>query len=337
MTGRDAAARAAAERAEAAIRATFADAGCEGWLHAAPIRVPPAVPGATPDGRDPGSQAPPSSVSVGAHHRVAMASVYKLPLAIALARAFDAGRLDPAGEVPVDPATTTAGASGVSLLRHPARLSLRDLAVSMMAVSDNAAADLVLARVGLEAVEGVLHDAGCRSTRVRFGTAGMHGWLLEATGTTTLGEALAAMREDTALDVGAHDPAFVSSTTAADMVALLTCLWEGQLASAAETADLRATMGRQLFRHRLASGFAPSGVVVAGKTGTIGRLRHEVGVVTHPGEEPVAVAVFTRAARSEPDLPVVDAAIGRAARQAVNALRPGWLDIPTFSSDPSVE
>ncbi|MBM6621968.1 serine hydrolase [Micrococcaceae bacterium RIT802] len=312
MTGREDAGRAVAERAEAAIRATFADAGCEGWLHAAPI---PAS----------ASQAPPSSVSVDAHRPVAMASVYKLPLAIALAREFDAGSLDPGEQVAIDPTTTTAGPSGVSLLRHPARLSLRDLAVSMMAVSDNAAADLLLARVGLAAVDAVLRDAGCRATRVRFGTAGMHEWLLEATETSTLGEALAAMREDTALDVGAHDPAFVSSTTAADMVALLTALWEGRLASAAETAELVSTMGRQLFRYRLASGFAQPGAEVAGKTGTIGRLRHEVGVVTHPGEQPIAVAVFTRAARSEPELPVVDAAIGRAARQAVNALRPGWL------------
>lgn len=311
MNGRDPGSTATA-RAEAAIRATFADAGCEGWLHAAPVASP-------------GSQQPSSCVSVGAHQPVAMASVYKLPLAIALARAFDAGRLDPTGTVDVDPGTVTAGASGISLLRHPARMSLRDLAVSMMAVSDNAAADLLLARVGLPAVDAVLHDAGCRSTRVRFGTAGMHEWLLEATGTTTLGEALSAMREDTSLDVGAHDPAFVSSTTAADMVALLAGLWEGRLASSAETADLQATMTRQLFRHRLASGFAQPGVMVAGKTGTIGRLRHEVGVVEHPGEAPIAVAVFTRAARSEPALPVVDAAIGRAARQAVNALRPGWL------------
>lgn len=300
------------DRAAAAIRATFADAGCEGWLHAAPVALPD-------------SAEPVSSVSVGAHDPVAMASVYKLPLAIALARNFDAGVLDPTGVVDLDPAALTAGASGISLLRHPARMSLRDLAVSMMAVSDNAAADLLLARVGRDAVDAVLRDAGCRSTRVRFGTSGMHAWLLEATGATTLGEALSAMREDTSLDVGAHDPAFVSSTTAADMVALLSHLWAGRLVSAAETAELQATMARQLFRHRLASGFAQPGVVVAGKTGTIGRLRHEVGVVGHPGERPIAVAVFTRAARSEPALPVVDAAIGRAARQAVNALRPGWM------------
>lgn len=40
-----------------------------------------------------------------------------------------------------------------------------------------------------------------------------------------------------------------------------------------------------------------------------------------PGEVPIAVPVFTRAARSDVFLPVVDAAIGRAAYLAVTELR----------------
>lgn len=60
---------------------------------------------------------------------------------------------------------------------------------------------------------------------------------------------------------------------------------------------------------------------MAGKTGTIGIIRNEVAVVEFPGEHPVAVAVFTRAARAQPSLPVVDAAIGEAARIAVTELR----------------
>jgi beta-lactamase class A len=115
---------------------------------------------------------------------------------------------------------------------------------------------------------------------------------------------------------------FLSSTTPRDMVSLLVALWSGRLASERETDELRSMMEHQLWRHRLASGFPHPSVRVAGKTGTIGRLRHEVGVVRYPGEPAIAVAVFTRAARSEPHLPAVDSAIGRAARQAVNALRP---------------
>lgn len=63
------------------------------------------------------------------------------------------------------------------------------------------------------------------------------------------------------------------------------------------------------------------GVSGAGKTGTVGVIRNEVAVVEFPHEQPVAVAVFTRAARVDPVLPVVDAAIAEAARIAVTELR----------------
>lgn len=75
----------------------------------------------------------------------------------------------------------------------------------------------------------------------------------------------------------------------------------------------------QIWPHRLRSAF-PATARIAGKTGTVGAVRSEVGVVIYPGEHPVAVAVFTHAARSDTAVPRADAAIG-AARAAVNALR----------------
>ena len=80
-------------------------------------------------------------------------------------------------------------------------------------------------------------------------------------------------------------------------------------------------MRRQVFTSRLASGFPFRRVTVAGKTGTLVAIRNEVGVVEFPGELPVAVAVFTRSARSEPALPQVDRAIGELARTVVTELR----------------
>ena len=62
---------------------------------------------------------------------------------------------------------------------------------------------------------------------------------------------------------------------------------------------------------------------MANKTGTLGALRHDVGVVRFPGEDPYAVAVLTRSARADLILPRADAAVGAAARHAVDALRLG--------------
>lgn len=79
-------------------------------------------------------------------------------------------------------------------------------------------------------------------------------------------------------------------------------------------------MARQIWPHRLSSGFA-SGVTVAAKTGTLPAVRNEAGVVTCPDGRRFAVAVFTRAATLDERLPAVDASIGRAARLAVDHLR----------------
>ncbi|OLL75528.1 Beta-lactamase [Pseudonocardia sp. Ae168_Ps1] len=118
----------------------------------------------------------------------------------------------------------------------------------------------------------------------------------------------------------ALNPVFGSSTTAADATALLARLWRGELASDAGTAFARQVLSAQIWPHRLRAGF-PATAAVAGKTGTVGAVRNEVGVVTYPGEHPVAVAVFTHAARSDAAVPRADAAIGAAARTAVNAVR----------------
>ncbi|MGV9482565.1 serine hydrolase, partial [Gordonia aichiensis] len=142
------------------------------------------------------------------------------------------------------------------------------------------------------------------------------------TDTHTTAEAFAALADnDEAWTVSAYDPAYTSATTPEEMTRFLSLLWRGDVLSTASTEFARAVMSRQIWPHRIAAAFPHRGVVVAGKTGTIGVIRNEVAVVEFPGETPVAVAVFTRAARADPTLPVVDAAIGEAARLAVTELR----------------
>lgn len=112
--------------------------------------------------------------------------------------------------------------------------------------------------------------------------------------------------------------AFASATSAADMCELLAGLWE---ASDAAHEVVRDAMRHQAWRHRIGSGFPHDDVAIAGKTGTLGRLRHEVAVVEYPNEVPIAIAVLTSSARAEIHQPAVDIAIGELARLAVRSLR----------------
>lgn len=286
------------------IRAIFADAGCTGRLHARRC-----------DGGD-------EEICIGGTERVVTASVYKLPLLLAYCRAVDAGRLDPLARLTLTPSECTPGPTGISALHDPVTMSRRDLATSMMTVSDNAAADLLLGEVGLAAVHELLESLGLDRTRLVGGTADIHRSLVRDTDTHGTAEAFAALADnDEAWTVAAYDPAYTSATTPAEMTRLLAALWRGEVVSAEQTDFARAVMRRQVWPHRIAAGFPHRGVAVAGKTGTIGIIRNEVAVVEFPGEHPVAVAVFTRAARADPALPAVDAAIAEAARIAVTELR----------------
>ena len=83
----------------------------------------------------------------------------KIVFAVAFARAVAAGRLDPRERVEV-PAELRLGGSGTAGFADPPLISLRDLALLMMTVSDNAATDLIYAQVGTAATVEVLTDLG---------------------------------------------------------------------------------------------------------------------------------------------------------------------------------
>lgn len=289
------------------IDAVFADAGCRGWLRAELIgRTGPVV--------DVGGDAP-----------VVAASVYKVLVLVALARAFDTGRIDPHARVRVVPGECTPGPTGLSLFSDPVTLSWLDMARLMITLSDNAAADVLLGAVGLDAVQALIDDLGLDSTRVVGGTAALQRQVIHDTGALTLGEAVGLLASNGAVhDSAAFDPAYTTATSAADVNRVLAGIWTGTVASARSCEQMKDMLSQQIWPHRIRSAFPYADVVVAGKTGTIGPIRNEAAVVAFPGEIPVAVSVFTRAARSDIYLPIVDRAIGRVASIAVTALRAGY-------------
>jgi beta-lactamase class A len=287
----------------------FADAGVRGWLHAVAL----------------GGSAS-REVGLGPDEPVVMASVYKLPLLVAFCREVDAGTIDPRERVTIVPTERTVGPTGLSILRDDVTMSWRDVALSMVAVSDNAAADVLLERVGLDQLYQAMADLGLTRTRVRSGTAEVHRTLVADTASADTAAAFEALAShDVAPEVRAYDPVYGSATTAREMTMLLDAIWSDRAASAEQCRFAREVLGAQIWPHRLRSGFPYAGVRVAGKTGSLGAIRNEVGVVQFDGERPVAVAVFTHAARADAMLPRADAAIGLAARVAVTDLRSGRL------------
>ena len=284
------------------IVAAFEGAGVAGSLHAVDL----------------GSGA---QVDVGADDVVTLGSVFKVPLLVALHRAADAGRLRLADPVEI-PAGRTPGAAGLGAMQDPARLSLRDLALSMITVSDNAAADAILERVGFDGIQEALDHLALLRTSVVASAGAIYDSLLGdlARSGRRLVDALA---DPVAVaDFRVLDHAASNRSTPRDMTTLLAAIWQDEAASPAACNEMRRILRLQLFRHRLASGFPSDGISVAGKTGTLLHLRSEIGVVEYPDGGRYAVAVFTRTDRATVD-PAADAVIGTAARLAVDRIRSG--------------
>jgi beta-lactamase class A len=291
----------------------FARAGLTGWLHAVDIDAP----------RDHhGHEIALGEVALDADEEVALASVFKVPLLVALHRAADEGRVQLDRPVPLPADRRTGGASGLGAMHDDAALSLRDLALLMITVSDNAAADAVLDHVGLDAVRKTVADLGLGRTSVVASSGDLNAALTDDLVRSGQGPDRVLADPDAVAAFRVFDPEVSNRSTPRDMTTLLTAIWRDEAASPEGCAEMRRVLRLQVSRHRLASGFPSPDVLVAGKTGTLLHLRSEIGVVELPGRRRYAVAVFTRADRPDPVNPGADAAIGRAARLAVDLLAP---------------
>ncbi|MYW90171.1 serine hydrolase [Amycolatopsis rubida] len=288
----------------ARIEAVFADAGAEGFLHAREIGVPG------------------PEVSAGGDAPVVLASVFKIPVALAYAREVAAGRLDDTERTKVT-ARYRIGGIGTAGCADDVEMSWRDLAHFMLTMGDNAATDVLYHRLGQEKVDRVLADLELARTRLIGCCEDLFASVVADLGGAPDAdlEALFAEATPEQMDkLSVRDPERTTSSTPREITELLDAIWTDRAGEPQACERVRTIMAQQIWPHRLSSGFPP-GVAVAAKTGTLPGIRNEAGVVTLGDGRRFAVAVFTRAQSLEDRLPAVDASIGAAARLALDHLQ----------------
>jgi beta-lactamase class A len=288
---------------EERIAGVFAAAGARGFLHAREI-------GGGPE------------VALGADDPVVLASVFKIPVAVAYAREVVAGRLEETARTRVG-RRYRIGGIGTAGCADDVEMSWRDLALFMLTMSDNAATDVVYHRVGQGAVDRVLADLGLRRTRLIGCCEDLFASVLADLGApedADLDAVFAEAGPEEVRKLAVLDPERTTSSTPRETTTLLEAIWTDRAAEPAACERVRSMMARQIWPHRLSAGFG-SDVRIAAKTGTLPAVRNEAGVVSHPDGRRFAVAVFTRAESLAERQPAVDAAIGEAARLAVHHLR----------------
>jgi beta-lactamase class A len=192
------------------------------------------------------------------------ASVIKLPLVMALYADAARGLIDLDERVAVGDRV-----DGTGVLRHirgVERLSLRDLAMLAIIVSDNTATNRLIERIGLERVGERLREWGCVQTRL---SRKMYDFEAAKRGNENV-------------------------MTARETVSLLLRLERGECEDRT-TSDAVLAVLEQCQDRTMLLRYLPYDLNMPHKFGTLDESRNDTAVI--PGERPVVVAAFTRKLR----------------------------------------
>lgn len=225
------------------------------------------------------------------------ASVFKIPVLIELLLQAEEGclRLDDA--VTVTEETKSPGSGVLKELTSSPVLSVADLAMLMVIISDNTATDILVDLVGKEAINRRLASWGFAVTRVPMSCREL---LFELAGRPS-GPFTPEVRVEVEQVLKTRERTFTGRayadqdndlTTPREMIRLLEMLvCDGPLSPGVRERALYF-MGRQQVRDRLPL-HLPPGAQIAHKTGSIAGVRNDAGILLVP-RGPVLVCVFTR-------------------------------------------
>ena len=256
-----------------------------------------------------------------------IASLVKIPLAIAVLEAIHDGRIDGAAVHEITPPEHPDPASvGIGKFAHPVRIAVDDLLYLAIAISDNAAADALFGLVPPAEVDRALAAAGIGGIAVRHPMSELDSVLpadrlgpyefrfthaIAAGARTPGGGHPVAQLDLTRANVG----------TAHALADLLEALWRPSALPPTVAAGVRALMRGGVLQRRLGPDFISDSTVWASKSGTLLNLRHDAGVVEHEDGEAFAVVALTESAVPASAQPAAEALMGRVARALHDQLR----------------
>jgi beta-lactamase class A len=224
--------------------------------------------------------------SMGADTKVRTASTIKLPVLCALESLVADGRVKWDDRIVLKPSDKVTGSGVLGSLEDGTDLTIRNLAILMIIVSDNTATNLITDRITADAVNEYLDSIGLTVTRFNRKVRGDGSKLAEPTGWSKAG----LLEENRKYGLGVSTPR--------EMVRLLEMLEAGRIVNPAASKDALDILARQQVRDGIAR-HAPEDLRIASKSGALDALRSDVGIV-YAAEGPIAMAITVD------DMPVTD-------------------------------
>ena len=225
---------------------------------------------------------------------VPTASTIKLPIMVELFAEAEEGKLDWNQKLELTDQDKVSGSGVLTELSGGDLLPIRDLMHLMIVVSDNTATNLILDRIGGNAVNQRMAQLGLKQTAVM--------------------RKIMQTKPESFTDEGkkpGNDRWGTGRSCPRDMVVILEKLYRGQLISKAASEEMINVLKRQ--RDLQGVGRDMNDTVVASKSGALDHLRSEAAIVYSP-HGPVAISITVN------NIPVVDYGVDNPGNLLIAAL-----------------
>lgn len=189
------------------------------------------------------------------------ASTIKLPILIAFFQDLDAGKVRLDDTLVMRDDLITNGSGEMQDDPVGSRYSARETVTKMITISDNTATNMIIDRLGgIKKLNERFRSWGLKDTKIR-------NWLADLSGTNT--------------------------TSSKDMVQLLALLVNNKLMSASSKAQVLDILRHTTIKTLLPAGLGP-GADIANKTGDIGFLIGDAGLITMPNGKRYLAGIFVK-------------------------------------------
>ncbi|MDI6895168.1 MAG: class A beta-lactamase-related serine hydrolase [Bacillota bacterium] len=227
-----------------------------------------------------------------------LASTFKVPLLLELLRLAELGSVDLGARFSLSPEARVFGSGVLKELDPGLQPTVRDLAVLMIILSDNWATDMLANVVGLDNVNRTLRVHGIEEVNVVLNCTQILARAAGIVSDNPSAEELELARQRLeAAELPPDSPALSEGSdnnvaTPRGFASLLTMLAERRYVSPWVCEQALDIMKRQQLRQRIPL-LLPLRVKVANKTGTLGPVRNDAGII-FGARATVALAVFTK-------------------------------------------
>jgi beta-lactamase class A len=233
---------------------------------------------------------------VNADHPFPMASVFKIPILAEAFRQLRQGHFQLADRWTLSEAHKNRGSGILPFFEAGLTPTVRDLLTLMIIISDNTATDLIVHRLGgPAAVEGTMHQLGLTNIHFKLTVKDLLDDCLPPAEAEADDEQVKARyptgfkRDSLAFSPGPEN----NVSTPRDMTRLLCMIFRGEIVDREACDQMLDILLQQQFNVRLTR-FLPRGTQCAHKTGTLGGVRNDSGIIYINEGSHAAVTLFTR-------------------------------------------